>query len=225
MEYKLTFDVSAAIYVKNPADSELGKKIVKSAIDLMYQTGFESFTFKKLAIEIGTTEASVYRYFTNKHRLLLYIINWYWYFMDFLFEMHLMSIVEPGRKLEKIIELMTHELPDSAGGLDYNKKFLHEIVVSESSKVYLVKNVDEINKGEVYKPYKELCAKIATVINQYDPDYPFPVSLSSTIIETAHHQEYFTRHLKRLTDSTTYSTKDFAGIFVRDMVFKILIKR
>lgn len=222
MDYKLSFEVSPAIYVKNPEHSVLGKKIVKSAIDLMYEIGFESFTFKKLAIEIGTTEASVYRYFTNKHRILLYIINWYWYYLDFLFEMQLSTIKLPGKKLEKIIELLTHELPNGAGGLGYNTKFLHEIIVSESSKVYLTKEVDEINKNEVYLPYKELCAKIAGIISEYNPRYPFAISLSSTIIETAHFQEYFSRHLKRLTNSTAKNTDDFAGIFVHDMVFKIL---
>ena len=37
----------------------------------------EEFTFRKLAQKINTTEASVYRYFENKHRLLIYILAWY----------------------------------------------------------------------------------------------------------------------------------------------------
>jgi len=38
---------------------------------------FEFFTFKKLAEEINSTEASIYRYFENKHLLLLFLMNWY----------------------------------------------------------------------------------------------------------------------------------------------------
>ncbi len=62
--------------------SNLGKQIVKSAIDLIYELGFEHYTFKKHAVKIKTTEATIYRYFENKHRLPLYILNWYWYYTD-----------------------------------------------------------------------------------------------------------------------------------------------
>ena len=75
MDYKISFTVNDKIYLRDPEGTELGREIVKNAIDLIYELGFEGFTFKKLAIQIKTTEASIYRYFENKHRLLLYILN------------------------------------------------------------------------------------------------------------------------------------------------------
>ncbi len=222
MDFKLSFNVNEAVYLKDPEKSELGKKIVKYSIDLINNIGFESFTFKKLAIEAGTTEATIYRYFENKHRLLLYIISWYWKYMDFLLDYQLQNVNDNSQKLKTIVKLLTHELPLSSGGLDYNKKFLNQIVISESSKVYLVKDVEEINKSEVFKPYKELCAKIAKVISAYNKKYAFPKSLSSTIIEAAHHQQFFSVHLPRLTDVTAKTKNDFAAIFIEDMLFKIL---
>ena len=62
MDFKLSFKVNEAVYLRDPEASELGKLIIKHSIDLIYNLGFESFTFKKLAVEMGTTEASVYRY-------------------------------------------------------------------------------------------------------------------------------------------------------------------
>jgi Asp-tRNA(Asn)/Glu-tRNA(Gln) amidotransferase B subunit len=118
---------------------------VKKSIDLINEIGFEAFTFKKLAIEVNTTEASVYRYFENKHRLLLYIISWYWHYIDYLIDYNLKNVVDDKQKLILIIQLLSRELPESTGGLDYNKKILHQIVVAESSKVYLIKDVSEIN--------------------------------------------------------------------------------
>ena len=118
--------------------------------------------------------------------------------------------------------MLTHELPISTGGLDYNKKFLNQIVISESSKVYLTKEVAEINKSEVFNPYKELCAKIASIITAYNKKYPFPKSLSSTIIEAAHHQQFFSLHLPRLTDVTAKNKNEFAFMFLEDLVFKAL---
>ncbi len=222
MDFKLSFHVNEAIYLKDPEGTDLGKKIVKRSIDLINDLGFEAFTFKKLAIEIGTTEATIYRYFENKHRLLLYIINWYWCYMEFLLDFQLQNLTNPTLKIKTIVQLLTHDLPESSGGLDYNKKYLSQIVISESSKVYLVKEVAEINKNEVFKPYKDLCAKIAEVITSYNQAYLFPKSLSSTLIETAHHQQFFSQYLTKLTDIQEKDKEKFAEKFLEDLVFKVL---
>jgi hypothetical protein len=222
MEYKLSFKVNTVIYLRDPDSSDLGKRIVKQSIDLINEIGFESFTFKKLALEVNTTEASVYRYFENKHRLLLYIISWYWHYIDYLIDYNLKNVSDDKQKLVLIIQLLTRELPESTGGLDYNKKILHQIVVAESSKVYLIKEVTEINKSQVFKPYKELCAKIATVISSYNNKYLYPKSLSSTLIETAHHQQYFSEYLPRLTDINPKNKKDYTCKFIENLVFSVL---
>jgi AcrR family transcriptional regulator len=224
MDFKLSFSVNNAIYLRNPESSELGKKIVKQSIDLINQLGFEAFTFKKLAKAVDTTEASVYRYFENKHRLLLYIINWYWHYMDFLMDFHLQNVKDNKKKIQIIIQLLTKELPESTSGLDYNIKLLHEIVLAECSKVYLTKEVEVINRSEVFKPYKDLCAKIALVISSYDQKYPFPKSLSSTLIESAHQQQYFVAFLPRLTDVNKKNNKDFTSRFLENLVFSSLNK-
>jgi AcrR family transcriptional regulator len=222
MDFQLSFKVNNKIYLRDPETSELGKKIVKNAIDLIYKLGFENFTIKKLSTKINTTEATVYRYFENKHRLLLYILNWYWYYMEFLVMLKLQNITNEKAKLKTIIELLTHELPESAGQLDYNKKYLNQIVIAESSKVYLVKEVKEINKNEVFKPYKDLCAAIALVISAYNPTYKYPRSLSSTLIETAHYQQFFSAYLPKLTDVQSKEQKEFATHFLSDLLFKVL---
>jgi AcrR family transcriptional regulator len=225
MEFQVTFKVNEVIYLRNPEGSELGKQIVKSAIDLIHEIGFEAFTFKKLSLLINTTEASIYRYFENKHRLLLYILNWYWCYLEFLVVFQLQNITDPKAKLDTIIYLLTHELPESAGILDYNKNFLNKIVISESSKVYLVKEIMEINKAEVFKPFKDLCATIANVISQYDSKYLFPRSLSSTLIETAHNQQFFSEHLPRLTDLIDLAQKDYTELYLKDLLFRVLKKQ
>jgi len=222
MDFKVSFKVNETIFLRDPESTELGKQIVKSAIDLIYELGFENFTFKKLAIEVSTTEASVYRYFENKHRLLLYIVNWYWSYMEFLVTFKLQNLTNIKSKLKTIIKLLTHELPISTGTLDYNKKFLNQIVITESSKVYLVKDVHEINKNEVFKSYKDLCGTIAEIITAYNSKYKYPRSLSSTLIETAHHQQYFSINLPKLTDVNLKNKEEFATMFLEDLLFKVL---
>ena len=83
MKLQLHIEMNEALYLRNPESSELGKNIIKHRIELIYQHGLESFTFKKLAESIGTTEDGVYRYVENKHRLLIYIVNWYRGWLEF----------------------------------------------------------------------------------------------------------------------------------------------
>ena len=222
MDYQLTFKVNENIYLRDPESSELGKQIVKNAIDLIQELGFEHFTFKKLALKMSTTEASIYRYFENKHRLLLYILNWYWSYMEFLVDFTVQNIENPKEKLTLIINLFTQALPESTNLLDYNKSFLNQIVLSESSKVYLVKEIKEINSFQVFKPYKDLCNKIAEVMLSLNPTYAYSRSLSSTLIETAHSQQYFSKNLPRLTDISSDKDEKFVFNFLSQIVFSAL---
>jgi AcrR family transcriptional regulator len=222
MDYSLNFKGNENIYLRDPEGTELGKQIVKHAIELIHKLGFEHFTFKKLAHEMNTTEASIYRYFTNKHRLLLYILNWYWSYMEYLVVVQLEPIQDLGAKIERLVELFTRELPELQGLPDYNRNVLHQIVISESSKVYLVKEVKEINKNEVFKPYKDLCARVSELIKAYHPAYLFPHSLSTTLIETAHSQLFFSTHLPKLTDVKAGDPITFVEQYLKDLVFKAL---
>lgn len=221
MDFQVSFKVNEKIYLRDPEGSEIGRQIIKHSIDLINELGFEQFTFKKLAATINSTEATIYRYFENKHRLLLYILNWYWCYMEFLVMFRLQNVKDKKEKLRIIVSLLTQELPDSSGKLGYNLAYLNQIVIAESSKAYLVKEVTEINKEAVFKPYKDLCAKIAEVISGYNPKYKFPRSLSSTLIETSHNQQFFSLNLPRLTDNTPAKT-DFTRHFLEDLLFKVL---
>jgi hypothetical protein len=222
MDFQLSFKVNEHIYLRDPESSELGKQIVKNAIDLIYELGFEHFTFKKLATKMSKTEASIYRYFENKHRLLLYILNWYWSYMEFLVDFTIQNIQDPKEKLIKIITLFTQSLPESLGQLDYNKSYLNQIVLSESSKVYLIKEVKEINSFQVFKPYKDLCNKVSEVMLSLNPTYAYSRSLSSTLIETAHSQQYFSKNLPRLTDISNTKEEEFVFNFLSQLVFSAL---
>ena len=74
----LTLTIPENIYIKDPQSSKLGRRILEYSIQIIRKEGLEKFTFKKLADEIGSNESSVYRYFENKHMLMLYLNSWYW---------------------------------------------------------------------------------------------------------------------------------------------------
>lgn len=201
MEVLLNFKLNEHLYLRDPESSEVGKAIVKNAIDLIYDIGFEQFTFKKLAQKIDSTEATIYRYFASKHKLLTYILSWYWYYLLFIAKMRLQEVNSADEKLRLVLNIITHNDTGASAVRDYDLNRLHGIVISESSKSYLVKDVDEINKDMIFSPLKSLCQYLAEIILALRPGFAYPKSLASTLLETAHDQQFFSEHLPKLTDN------------------------
>jgi AcrR family transcriptional regulator len=107
MEFAVRIKMNEKLYLRDPEQSELGRNIVKHGLELISKIGFEDFTFKKLAISIKTTEAGIYRYFENKHRFLIYLITFYWSYLEYKIMFSLNNMSAPEKKLKKIIELLT----------------------------------------------------------------------------------------------------------------------
>ncbi|MGE3728421.1 MAG: TetR/AcrR family transcriptional regulator [Candidatus Sericytochromatia bacterium] len=61
------------LFRKNPESSRLGTKLIDVALEYLVEQGLERLTFRKLAEQMQSTEASIYRYFTNKYQLLSYL--------------------------------------------------------------------------------------------------------------------------------------------------------
>ncbi len=224
MKMHLQIIMNEALFLRNPEGSELGKNIIKHSIRLIYKTGFEAFTFKKLAEEIGTTEAGIYRYFENKHKLLVYLTAWYWGWLEFQIRFQNNNLKDPKVKLKRIIKILATTVEDDKETSFVNESLLHQIIITEGSKAYLTKQVGEDNQQQFFKPYKDLCAVIGNIILECSPTYKYPKSLASTIIEISHLQNFFMNHLPSLTDFG--KTKDENDIisFLNDLVFTSLKK-
>ena len=200
MEYQFKIKMNEGLYLRNPEDTDLGRKILKHSVELIYKLGFEAFTFKKLAEEISSTEAGIYRYFENKHKLLIYITDWYFGWIEFQIYFQTNNISDHKVKLQKIISLLTSPIEDDKQTSYIDESMLHPVIVAEGSKAYLTKQVEEDNKSEFFQPYKDLCILIGNVILEYNPNYKYPKSLASTIVEIAHFQNFFMHNLTSLTD-------------------------
>ncbi len=224
MKLQLQIKMNEALFIRNPESSELGKNILNHGVELIYKAGFEAFTFKKLAEAIGTTEAGVYRYFENKHNLLVYLTAWYWGWLEFKISFHTNNIKDPTIKLKKVIKLLATAVEDDEQTSYINEHLLHQIIIAEGSKAYLTKQVSEDNKLQFFKPYKDLCAIIGNIILECSPKYKYPKSLASTIIEIAHFQNFFMNNLPSLTDFGKTKEESEIIAFLSDLVFTSLKK-
>lgn len=196
----ITLTLNEKYFLKDPQHTDLGTKIVSSSIKLIDELGFEQFTFKKLAKEIHSTEASIYRYFENKHKLLMYLIAWYWKWMEYLIDYRTNNIEDPERKLGIALKTLSERVNFDPTFAFIDETALHRIVIAESNKTYLTKHVDDDNKEGLFRGYKDLCKHIANIVKEINPQYPYPHALISTVLEASHQQTFFAQHLPSLTE-------------------------
>ncbi|OAQ41840.1 TetR family transcriptional regulator [Pedobacter psychrophilus] len=225
MEWQLHPKMNEKLYLKDPDHSEIGKKIISNGISLIRKIGFELFTFKKLAEETGTTEATIYRYFENKLRLLNYIVSWYWHWLDYQVMFNTNNLTDAEKKIKVTIQILTWQLDTNHARQDIDLEDLHEIIISESSKVYLTKHVSEDNKEQLFMPYKNLCSRISQIFIEYNPGYVYPRSLATTMIEMAHYQDFFMNNLPSLTDFGNEKNIKHVRNFLVDLIFSTLEKK
>ena len=196
----IQIQLNSNLYLRDPQETKLGKKIIEFSIILIEDLGFEKFTFKKLAKKIESTEASIYRYFQNKHKLLIYLVAWYWSWMKFQVDYNTMNIEDVDKKIKIALSILVESSRKNPAIQYVDENLLHKIVVAESSKAYHNKTVDVENKEGYFSNYKELCECISTILLEKKADYPYPHTLASSLIEMANNNIYFAEHLPSLTD-------------------------
>ncbi|WP_109299436.1 TetR/AcrR family transcriptional regulator [Aquimarina sp. AU474] len=211
--------INDKVYIKDPESSALGKRIIEHSILMIDEMGFESFTFKKLGVKIGSNESSVYRYFENKHKLLLYLTSWYWGWIEYQLVFATNSIPKPEQKLKKSIEIITQSIKQDSSFSHINEVLLNKIVINEYSKSYLTKEVDKENKEGYFSIYKRLVTRLKDMIHEVNDTYAYPSSLASTIIEGALHQHFLKEHFPSLTDCNNKITP---STYYTDLVFNSL---
>ena len=196
----IKININDKIFIKDPETSDLGKKIIEESIVLIEAIGFEHFTFKKLGEKIGSNESSVYRYFENKHKLLVYLTSWYWGWVEYKLAFGTSNMEDSLEKLKRAITIITQENTDDLNTPYVNEAILHKIIVSEFTKTLLTKQVDQENKEGYFLVFKKVIYRLSEIITENNPEYLFSKSLASTIVLGALSQQFMQEHLKTITN-------------------------
>lgn len=196
----LKIQIPEQLYVKDPDSSDLGRKIIETSIILIEDLGFESFTFKKLGTAIGSPESTIYRYFENKHKLLLYLISWYWAWLEYKVAFATANVNDCEDQLKNSIRVICETVTQDQNFSHVNEEILQRIVISESSKAFLTKEIDAENKNGYFKNYKNLIDRLVRIISGISSDFEQPRTLASTLLEANHLQKFFGVHMPSITD-------------------------
>jgi len=214
-----------SLFIKDPQASSTGRNILNHAIPLMQEIGFEKFTFRKLAERMGASEITVYRYFENKHKLLLYLLSWYWEWVKYSISFNTRNIEDPEEKLRLAIRTVI-DSRKKIQLVDYiDEEKLYGLVVEESEKAYHTKQVDEENKMGLFITLKSLKAELSAILLEINANYAYPNSLASTILEMSASLRFYANHLPSMTDIKELSNIDIdLADYIESLVFAALSK-
>lgn len=200
MAIDLKFSISNGLFHKDPQTTEFGQKVLKHSVLLIDELGFESFTFKKLAKEISSTETSIYRYFENKHMLLIFLCSWYAEWVTYLIQINTLNLKDPKKRLKVVLHNIAAASTENVLTAYINENVLHKIIVKEGAKAYHTIAVDKENKKGLFISHKNLISLISDHIGQVNKEFPYKKSLASSLYEMANNQIYFSEHIPGLSD-------------------------
>ena len=207
--------INDKLSIKNPDSTELGRKIIEHSILLINTLGFEKFTFKKLSLTIESPESSIYRYFKNKHMLLLYLVNWYWSWLDYKIILKIANIKQPKEQLKRAINILSSPVLKDNSFEYVNEIALNKIIIEESVKVFHTKQIDIENKNGMFDAYKRIINRMSGIILAINSNYKYPHTLVSTIIEGNLQQQYYKNHLPSLVDKSNSLTEFYTNLALK----------
>lgn len=153
--------------LRDPQQTHLGQKIVAQGIALLAEIGLEQFSFKRLAQEVHTTEASVYRYFENKHQLMQYLSEGFWCDLSTRLSVQAALAQTPEQQLELQLHILVEAYQNLQG------QIIPVLLASEGP--------SPIGLQSVYR-------QMQVVIVRVNPHYPYPRTLITTLLEAARQQ-------------------------------------
>jgi len=213
---QVNVQVTEPVYLKDPLTTELGRRIIEQSVLMIDELGLETFTFGKLASSLGTAESSIYRYFENKHRLLIYLVGWYWSWREYKLVFDTANIADGSVRLEKAIRSITEPVTEKGNFAYLDLRALYRIAVSESGKAYMTKEVDGEHKEGCFSSFKRLCDRLRDAIVDVRADHPYPALMASNVVDGSMVQRFFAEHIPSLSEKNARSK--IPELFV-DLVF------
>lgn len=190
--------VRERVYAKDPSGTELGHRIVGTSIQLIDELGFEAFTMAKLAKALGTAEASVYRYFANKHRLLVYLVDWYWAWREIKLAFDTANIADKRERLMRGIRSVSGPITERGRHEYVDLRALYRIAVNESAKAWLTKEVAPGDKDGHFGSFVRLSHRLRDLILDAKPAHAHAHDLAALVLEGTGSLRFFHEQLPAL---------------------------
>ena len=173
---------------------------------------------------MSCTEASVYRYFENKHMLLVYLCSWYWDYLNYLIEIDTRNFSNPEKKLR--IEIKTIVNSSSAQSptdfIDQSK--LHIVIAEHFFKAMFNITTSVTAKENLFANYRNLNYNLTSIVKEFNPKFKYPCAMASTIIKMSIDHSYYADQICSLTEITNciktkkYQIEEMINYFVQKLL-------
>ncbi|MBK7945384.1 MAG: TetR/AcrR family transcriptional regulator [Flavobacteriales bacterium] len=220
MDRLLHMDVQVRerVYTKDPSSTELGHRIIAEGIRLIDELGFERFTMAKLAHALGTAEASVYRYFANKHRLLVYLVDWYWAWREIKLAFDTANIADKRERLERGLRSVTSPITERGQHEYVDLQALYRIATNESAKAWFTKDVEPGDKDGHFGSFVRLSHRLRDLILEAKPGHAYAHDLAALVLEGTGSLRFFHEQLPALFGKQAKG-KDSVADMLQHLVF------
>jgi hypothetical protein len=111
---------------------------------------------------------------------------------------------DPDQRLAVAIQLLV-EGPIYKQNDFLDPEVLHSLVINESIKGFLTKEVDLEHESGIFSQVYKFGDRVSSIITEINPDYLYPKTLVSTILESSLLQTFNSQHLPGLLDAGSES--------------------
>lgn len=227
MDRLLNMDVQVRerVFTKDPSGTELGHRILRTSIELIDALGFEAFTMAKLAKALGTAEASVYRYFANKHRLLVYLVDWYWAWREIKLAFDTANIADKRERLERGVRSVSSPITERGRHEYVDLQALYRIAVNESAKAWFTKEVAAGDSDGHFGSFIRLSHRLRDLILDAKPGHPHAHDLAALVLEGNGSLRFFHENLPALFGKAAKGKDAVTDLLVHLVLTSIDTKR
>jgi AcrR family transcriptional regulator len=191
--------IDESLFSKDPTTSDVGLAIIRKSVDLIHSEGLESFTFKKLATALGSTESTIYRYFLNKHQLMMYLASWYWNLLEWKIVFATANMESPVAIMDKALKVLSNPVEESSAEF-FDEKKLRDIAISYGFNGVELKNLKKKERVGYFLAYSNLSSRFEQIILLHNKNYKNAKAMATTLIETSNFQLLLKLRLPELTD-------------------------
>ncbi len=197
--------IDESLFCKDPTSSDIGLAIIRKSVDLLHSEGLESFTFKKLATALGSTESTIYRYFLNKHQLIMYLSSWYWNLLEWKVVFATANMESPFAMMDKALKVLSNPVEESSVEF-FDEKKLRDIVISYGFSGVELKNLKKKERVGYFLAYSNLSLRFEQIILLHNKNFKNARAMAATLIETSNFQLLLKLRLPELTDANSSET-------------------
>jgi hypothetical protein len=144
---------------------------------------------------------------------------WYWGYLEQNLIFATANLSDASHKLEIALNVLVKG-PIFTQNDFIDPLALRNLLTDELTKAFMTKEVDEEYRKGYFEHYNKLSERIVKFVLEVNPEFKYPKSLVSIVMDSSLVQSYYSKHLPKLTEQ--HESTDAGIEFFKKLVFKTI---